>query len=179
MTRGTLPLDHLPPPSNLRIPSVPRKPALLPGADPSLCRPDTSKKGGKVPPKLHGDIKGLELAFVETRRRLVGTTVPESVFFRMQKHPGSISGFYEDAVSKFDGDLPVLVEAAVQFVKQRKLQAGSDPIRTANGRVYMTTFERIQEIENALVSIKGMSRSKVLAGLLQLLITGSNGPLNE
>lgn len=175
MTHRTLPPHHQPSPSIPRIPSVPRKPAPLPGADPSLCRPDQPRKAGKgkVPPKLHGDIKGLELAFVETRRRLVGTTVPESVFFRMQKHPGSISGCYEDAVNGFDGDLPALVEAAVLFVKQRKLRASTDPIRTANGRVYFTTFERIQEIEKALASVRGMSRAKVLAGLLHLFLTSS------
>lgn len=152
---------------------MPRKPAPQPVAEPSPCRPVQPKKAGsgKVPPKLHGDIKGLELAFVETRRRLVGTTVPESVFFQMQKHPGSISGFYEDAVNGFDGNLPALVEAAVQFVKQRKLRASTDPIRTANGRVYFTTFERIQEIEKALATVKGMSRAKVLAGLLLLYLT--------
>jgi hypothetical protein len=143
-----------------------------------LCRPDQPKKAGKgkVPPKLHGDIKGLELAFVETRRRLVGTTVPESVFFKMQKHSGSISGFYEDAVNGFDGNLPALVEAAVSFVKQRKLRASSDPIRTANGRVYLTTLERIQEIEKALASVRGMSRAKVLAGLIQLFQSKSKEP---
>ena len=175
MTQRTSPPHHQPLPAIPRIPSVPRKPAPLPGVDPSLCRPDQPKKAGrdKVPPKLHGDIKGLELAFVETRRRLVGTTVPESIFFRMQKHPGSISGCFEDAVNGFDGDLPALVEAAVLFVKQRKLRASTDPIRTANGRVYFTTFERIQEIEGALMSVRGMSRAKVLAGMLQLFLTSS------
>jgi hypothetical protein len=149
---------------------VPRKHQHIPGADETLCSPTPSSKGAKAKPlpKLHGDIKGLELAFVETRRRLIGTTVPESVLFQMQKHPGSISGFYEDAVARFDGDLPALVEAAVQFVKQRKLRAGSDPIRTANGRVYLTTLQRIQEIERALETVRGMSRAKVLAGLIQL-----------
>jgi hypothetical protein len=71
-------------------------------------------------------------------------------------------------VNGFDGNLPALVEAAVQFVKQRKLRASSDPIRTSNGRVYITTLERIQEIEKALASVRGMSRAKVLAGLIQL-----------
>ena len=105
-----------------------------------------------------------------TRRRLVGTTVPESIYFQMQKHPGSISGFYEDAVTAFDGDLTALVGAAVQFVKQRKLRAGVDPLRNANGRVYSDTFEYIQEIETALKTVRGMSRAKVIAGLIQLLL---------
>lgn len=178
MTQRTSPPHHQPSPAIPRTPSVPRKPTPLPGADPSLCHIAQPKKTGKgkVPPKLHGDIKGLELAFVETRRRLIGTTVPESVFSLMQKHPGSISGIYEDAVNGFDGNLPALVEAAVLFVKQRKLRASTDPIRTANGRVYITTLERIQEIEKALTSVRSMSRAKVLAGLLQLFFDSDRTP---
>lgn len=161
--------DRQPASSKLRNPTVPRKPLPPPGADTEPCHPHQPKKADKGKPvfRLHGDVKALEFAFVGTRRRLVGTTVPESIYFLMQKHPGSISGFFEDAVAAFDGDLPALVEAAVQFVKNRKLRASSDPIRNANGRVYFETFERIQEIERALASVRGMSRAKVLAGLAQ------------
>jgi len=156
--------------------SKPRKNPVPPkrppqhGEEPQPCLSAAPKKAGRAKGgfHLHGDVKALEFAFVETRRRLVGTTVPESVFLAMQKHPGSVSGFYEDAVAAFDGDLTALVNAAVQFVKQRKLRAVSDPIRNANGRVYATTFNRIQEIEKALASIRGMSRAKVLAGLIQV-----------
>jgi len=154
---------------------VPRKSSPLSGADTEPCRPQQPNKADKGKPvfRLHGDVKSLEFAFVETRRRLVGTTVPESIYFQMQKHPGSISGFFEDAVAAFDGDLTALVEAAVQFVKQRKLRASSDSIRNANGRIYFATFERIQEIEKALASVRGMSRAKVIAGLINLfLISG-------
>lgn len=120
--------------------------------------------------RLHGDVKALEFAFMVTKRRLVGTTVPESVLLMIQKHPGSVSGFYEDAVKTFDGDLTALVNAAVHFVKERKLRAITDPIRSANGRVYPETIERIEAIEAALATVKGMSRAKVLAGLIQLKI---------
>lgn len=173
MTRHPLPASHPPAPSKPRNRTVPRKTSQLPGADTEPCRPQQPKTAdkGKAAFRLHGDVKSLEFAFVETRRRLVGTTVPESIYLKMQKHPGSISGFYEDAVAAFDGDLPSLVEAAVQFVKQRKLRASSDSIRNANGRIYFATFERIQEIEKALKSIKGMSRAKVIAGLIQLFLT--------
>lgn len=119
---------------------------------------------------MRGDVKALEFAFVNTRRRLVGTTVPESIYQLMQRHAGSISGFFEDAIAAFDGDLEALVEASVRFVKQRKLRAVTDPIRNANGRVYSETFVRIQEIEQALSSVRGMSRAKVLAGHIQLFL---------
>jgi hypothetical protein len=126
---------------------------------------------GKVAFHLHGDVKALEFAFTGTRRRLVGTTVPESILHTMQKHPGSISAFFEDSVASFDGDLTALVESAVVFVKNRKMSAASDPICNANGRVYNDTFTRIQEIEMALASVRGMSRAKVIAGLIQLRLS--------
>ena len=94
----------------------------------------------------------------------------------MQKHPGSVSGFYEDAVAAFDGNLPALVEAAVRFVKQRKLNAATDPIRNANGRVFQETFDRIKEIENALSSVRGMSRAKVISGLASIYISNNYTP---
>ncbi len=108
------------------------------------------------------------MAFKDARRSLVGSTVPKSILVQMQEHPGSISGYYEDAVAAFDGDLPALVVAAVRFVRDRKLNAPTDPIHIANGRVHRETFDRIEEIEQALVTVKGMSRAKVIAGLIQL-----------
>jgi len=166
MTRQPISADLEIVKSDPRNPKVPRKPSAMPGRPTEPCAPQPAQ--GKAGFRLHGDIAPLEFAFVGTRRRLVGTTVPESVYLRMQKHPGSISGFFEDAVTNFDGDLPALVEAAVQFVKQRKLRAVTDPIRNANGRVYFETFERIQEIEKALVTVRGMSRAKVISGLVWL-----------
>ena len=87
---------------------MPRKSSQPPRAANPPCRPSQSEDGEQGKKKgfqLHGDVKALEFAFVGTRRHLVGTTVPESVYLLMQKHPGSISGFYEDAVTNFDGDL--------------------------------------------------------------------------
>lgn len=170
MTRHPSSAENQPASTQPRNPPVPRKASRLPTAASIPCIPAQPEVADKGKPgfQLHGDVKALEFAFVATRRHLVGTTVPESVYLLMQKHPGSISGFYEDAVTAFGGDLVALVGAAVQFVKERKLRATTDPIRNANGRVYTETYERIREIEKALATVRGMSRAKVIAGLIQL-----------
>lgn len=74
-----------------------------------------------------------------------------------------------------DGNLAALVEAAVAFVDARRFRAHTDPPRNASGRVLPATFEKIQKIEDALSGIRGMSRAKVLAGLIQLLIENPKG----
>ena len=133
-------------------------------------------KGGPAPKaprssdelKLHGDLAGLTYAFVGRPRRLVTCPVSDSVYQKLQNHPGGVSHFFEDAVASFDGDLTALVEAAVVFVDARRFVASADPPRNASGRILPATFEKIQKIENALEGIRGMSRAKVLAGLIQL-----------
>lgn len=172
MIRRSPLVDHPPAALAPRNSPVPHKPSPLPRADSTPCNPKVPEapSKGKTEFQLRGDVKALEFAFVGARRRLVGTTVPESVYLLMQKHPGSISGFYEDAVAAYDGDLTALVEAAVHFVKVRKLRATSDPIRNANGRVYAETFARIQELEKALATVRGMSRAKVISGLIALFL---------
>lgn len=172
MNRRTSSADQPAGSSKPRKNPVPPKRPPQPGEETQPCLSTPSKKAGKGKSgfRLHGDVKALEFAFMVTKRSLVGTTVPESVFLLLQKHPGSVSGFFEDAVSGFDGDLTALVNAAVHFVRERKLRAITDPIRSANGRIYPDTLERIKEIEKALATIRGMSRAKVLAGLIQLKI---------
>ena len=162
-------MDHYPSFPLLPRAIVQRKPPPPPGSPPLGCRPGPHPRGPH--PKafpLHGDISGLEMAFKDIRRTLVGSTVPGSILAQMLEYPGSISGYFEDAVAAFDGDLPALVMAAVRFVRERKLRATTDPIQVANGRVHPETFNRIKEIEQALAPVKGMSRAKVMAGLIQL-----------
>lgn len=149
-----------------RSPSLHRAAFPSPGRRKEKCASQEPGKGLQ----LHGDIKALEFAFVAARRRLVGTTVSESLLAKMQAHPGGIGAFYEEAVGAFNGDLEALVAAAVQFMRDRKRRSHEDPIRIANGRVEPETFEKIQKIETALASIRGMSRAKVIAGLVQLAI---------
>jgi len=116
---------------------------------------------------LYGDVESLKDAFSHSQRRLISASVPDSILVKLQAYPGGVSRFYEDAVSAFDGDLRALVEAAVQFVENRRLRAPEDPARNASARVLPTTFDKIQKIHTALAGIRGMSRSKVLTGLVQ------------
>lgn len=120
---------------------------------------------------LHGNIESLKFVFVTSQRRLISTSVPDSILSRLQAYPGGVSSFFEDAVAAFDGDLRALVEAAVLFVENRRYQTPEDPARNASGRVLPATFEKIQKIHAALVAIRGMSRAKVLAGLIQLKLS--------
>jgi hypothetical protein len=143
---------------------------------PANARKPTPAKGkgaavSSQPPKelfLHGDVEALTLAFVPTQRRLVSVSVPESLYMKLQAYPGGVSQFLEDSVSRFNGDLKALIEAAVQFIENRRSRAAEDPARNASGRVQPETFETIRRIELALARVRGMSRSKVLAGLIQL-----------
>ena len=117
---------------------------------------------------LRGDLSDLTYAFVGRPRRLVTCPVPDSVYQKLQNHTGGISHFIEDSVASFDGDLNALVAAAVAFVDTRRFRASTDPPRNASGRVLPATFAKIQQIQDALTSIRGMSRAKVVAGLIQL-----------
>jgi hypothetical protein len=120
---------------------------------------------------LHGDVTKLTYAFVSHPRRLVTCPIPDSIYIKIQAYPGGVSRFLEDAVASFDGDLEALVAAAVIFVDGRRFNASSDPPRNASGRVLPSTLEKIQMIQNALKGIRGMSRAKVLAGLIHLSLT--------
>ncbi|HNX38819.1 MAG TPA: hypothetical protein PKI15_10715 [Candidatus Cloacimonadota bacterium] len=149
-----------------------------------MTRPNARKpRGGKLPTAsqpspcpptvadelvLHGDVSTLKDAFVSRPRCLVTCPVPDSIYQKLQKHPGGISAFYEEAVAAFDGDLVALVNAAVAFVEVRRSRAGLDPPRNASGRIMPSTFTKIRKIEDALSDIRGMSRAKVMAGLINL-----------
>lgn len=117
---------------------------------------------------LWGDISGLTNAFAVQRRRTVRCPVPESIYLRLQQHPGGVSRFIEEAVESFDGDLSSLVVAAVDFVNYRRLRAPQDPPRNASGRLLPASIEKIQMIQAALSTIRGITRAKVIAGLIQL-----------
>jgi hypothetical protein len=124
---------------------------------------------------LRGNLADLTYAFVGRPRRLVTCPVPDSIYQKIQNHPGGVSHFIEDAVASFDGDLNALVIAAVAFVDNRRFRASTDPPRNASGRVLPATFAKIQQVQDALASIRGMSRAKVVAGLVQLFLERSTG----
>jgi len=150
----------------------------------SMTQANARKPGKRKPPRsasalpasgadelvLHGDISGLTYAFVRKPKRLLTCPVPDSVYLKMQGHPGGVSQFFEDAVAAFDGDLEALVNAAVLFVEHRRLKAAVDPPRNASGRVDSGTFEKVERINQALAEIRGMSRAKVVAGLIMLVV---------
>ena len=117
---------------------------------------------------LHGDLTKLTYAFIGHPRRLVTCPIPDSIYLKIQNYPGGISRFFEDAVASFDGNLESIVEAAVAFVDSRRFNACTDPPRNASGRILPGTLQKIQKIQEALGGIRGMSRAKVLAGLIQL-----------
>jgi hypothetical protein len=117
---------------------------------------------------LYGDIESLKYVFINSKRRLISTSMPDSILVKLQAYPGGVSKFFEDAITSFNGDLRALVEAAVVFVENRRYQSPEDPARNASVRVLPATFEKVQKIHAALASIRGMSRAKVISGLLQL-----------
>ena len=120
---------------------------------------------------LHGDIASLTHIFEGSNRKPVSTSVPESIYRKLKKYPGGVSQFYDDAVASFEGALPSLVLAAAKFVEERRLHAPEDPPRNATGRVLPKTYDIIRKIEAALAEIQGMSRAKVIAGLVQLKLS--------
>ena len=117
---------------------------------------------------LHGDVTNLTYAFKGHPRRLVTCPIPDSIYLRIQAYPGGTSRFIEDAVASFDGDLIALVEAAVVFMDARRLNAASDPPRNASARILPGTHDKVNLILDALAEIRGISRARVLAGLIQL-----------
>lgn len=136
-------------------------------ADPAGERKD-SRSTPPEPPPSAAEGKDLRYIFVSPPKFLVGTTVPESFYFRLLDYPGGISQFYEDAIRKFDGDLEALLKASAAFNQFRRQSRPTTPIRSANGRVSQETHDRVLAIEHDLKHVRGISRAKVLAGLIQL-----------
>ena len=118
--------------------------------------------------QLKGDVSALRDIFATPKRHLVGTLMPESLYNRLRTRPGGMSTFYEDAIAAFDGNLPVLLEAAARFIDQRRKRKPQDPLVSVNGRVSEESFRRLTTILDALQAVRGVSRAKVLAGLVQL-----------
>jgi hypothetical protein len=130
----------------------------------------------KSPQSLIGaDGRDLRYIFISPPKFVVGTTVPDPVYFQLLDYPGGISGFYEDAVAKFDDDTEALLRAAVLFSEIRKQARNTTAIRSANGRVSKSSHDRVLAIESALKGIRGMSKAKVLAGLIQLYLNSQSG----
>ena len=150
---------------------MPPSNANRPGSQKAVENPSPSMKSQPDDLILHGDIESLKFAFINSQRRLISTSVPDSILTKLQAYPGGVSRFFEDAVANFDGDLRALVEAAVIFVENRRYRTPEDPARNASGRVLPGTFEKIMKIHVALTGVRGMSRAKVMAGLIHIYLS--------
>lgn len=156
-----------------------------------IRRPNTNSKNSPAPPSEPpvdfqalgfssstdddlSDLGDLQYLFVSKPKFTVGTTVPEPVYLKLLKYPGGISKFYEDAITEFDGNLESLLRAASVFAAERRQSRQDTPVRAVNGRISETSYRRVQEMERGLASIRGMSRAKVLAGLMHLKLTSSS-----
>ena len=122
---------------------------------------------------LHGDLGSLKDAFTGRAKKTVTCPMTDSVRLKLEKHPLGISGFIEEAVMSFDGDLPTLVRGAVSFCDNRTGRMPDDPISNVSARLLPETFAKIEAITAALkvVPVRGASRAKVVAGLIQLKLS--------
>lgn len=152
---------------------IKKTPAVPPGLPPAPCAP---KQAALPTQNLVGaDERDIRYIFVSPPKFVVGTTVPDPVYFRLLDYPGGISGFYEDAIAKFDGDTEALLRAAALFSVERKQSRQTTAIRSANGRVSRGAHEKLKSMEGSLTGIRGISKAKLLAGLIQLYLNADTG----
>jgi len=118
------------------------------------------------PPPLPDELRGLELSFLAPPKFFVSVSVPEHTYRRLQRY--GISKFFEEAVASFDGDLKALVEASLELMKARRDRNPTEAICNANGRVLKSTLQKIESIKDSLAGIRGISRAKVLGGIVRL-----------
>jgi hypothetical protein len=123
-------------------------------------------------PSLPDELQDFTLSFLAPPKSFISLSVPESLYHRLQRY--GISRFYEEAVREFDGDLKALLVAALQFIKARKNRKPMEGICNANGRVLKETLHKLEGIKESLAGIRGMSRAKVLAGLVQIKLNTMN-----
>lgn len=111
----------------------------------------------------------LQNVFIYARKRVVGTTVPQSIYDVLQSHTRGTSGFLEDAISAFEGSLAELLDAAAEFERRRKHRGQQEEVLPINGRVPVACHERVLELEALCKErkIKRISRSKIVAGFIQ------------
>lgn len=148
---------------------VTRKPAnaekYLPATQ---CKKESPRRLMVFEPLPEDGKPDIRYVFVSPPKFVIGTTVPEPVYYNLLDYPGGISKFYEEALARFDGDLDALLRAAAQLVEERKRARHESGIRNVNGRVSKAAIFRLQQIERALADVRGMSRAKVLVGLIGL-----------
>jgi hypothetical protein len=117
-------------------------------------------------PPLPADLKDFKFSFFKPPKYFVSLSVPESLYRQLQRY--GISRFLEEATAEFNGDLRSLLTASMQFMEARKNRKHMEAICNANGRVLKETLQKIEGIKDSLAGVRGMSRAKVLAGLVQM-----------
>lgn len=152
---------------------LPKKPLAMfpdaqckPGAVSSTLAAQVGQAQVHEHPPLGDDLKGFELSFLAPRRYFVSVSVSEGTYRRLQRY--GISLFFEEAVAAFDGNLRNLILASIQLMESRKNRKPDEAICNANGRVLKETLQRIEDLQKSLEGIRGVSRAKVLGGLIQL-----------
>lgn len=162
----------MPLPPRTRNPPMPPSDARRRTSSGTQLPPETEGVGGL---RLHGDLSNLKDAFTCRAKHSVTCPMTESIRQRLEGHPRGVSGFLEEAVSTFDGDLPALVRAAVTFCENRRDRMPEDHISNVSARLLPETFAKIATITTALkgVPVRGASRAKVVAGLIQLQLNHS------
>ncbi len=150
------------------VPPMPRPDTQKPGREKDTSRNLPTPNQDKESLVLYGDIAEYKYAFVSSQKKLISLSVRDSILVRLQAYPGGVTRFFEDAITEFSGDLRALIEASIKFVDERRTLALDDPARNASVRVHPSTYEKVQKIHAALHEIRGMSRAKVIAGLVNL-----------
>jgi len=115
---------------------------------------------------LPDDLKDFKFSFLKPPKYFISLSVPESLYRQLQHY--GISRFFEEATAEFNGDLRSLLSASLQFMEARKNRKPMEAICNANGRVLKETLQKIEGIKESLAGVRGMSRAKVLAGIVQL-----------
>jgi len=160
---------------NKKIASIQPAATEVSGIHPPTAEPQDSPQPFSIPrewsetPILEPrDLADLRNLFVQPPKFIIGTTVPERIYLALLDSRAGISNYMEEAINAFDGDMKSLVEAAGRISEERKAARQDTGIRSISGRVPKAAFNRLEEIDKALEGIRGMSRAKVLAGLVQL-----------
>lgn len=145
--------------------------------------PMTEPKGG--PPKVpdiipsrfkrlrHEDIARIQAMFKPPYRHLISTTVPRSIYITAVRYPEGTGALFEKLIMEFNGEFEPLMRAAACLSLNRRENAKKDPPTTLSGRIGAPAGFKLEEMMEVLSPIRGISRSKVLAGLIQQWVWSS------
>lgn len=136
--------------------------------------PSGRRKGSKSEPttavRFFGDTERVKGIFAPNPRKPITLLTTTAMRRAICQPPQGASGFMEDAILSFDGNLPALWEAARTFCDARKSHEDQDNLCHTCGRISKEAMDVLNKIQEALVAreVVGVSRAKVLAGLVEL-----------